>query len=82
MKSEKESSFKVLFSLKIPTDFFSVAVAPLLSSTKDFQISTLDTILFRLCVFLAAEQRTYVLIYLALHMNGVKKDSGFSYLKG
>ncbi|CAK8725111.1 hypothetical protein KKHLCK_15890 [Candidatus Electrothrix laxa] len=42
MKSEKESSFKILFFLKIPADFFSVAVAPLLSSIKDLQVSLPD----------------------------------------
>jgi hypothetical protein len=41
MKSKKESSFKVLF-LKIPAAFFSVAVSPLFSSTKDLQVALPD----------------------------------------
>ncbi|RWX43338.1 hypothetical protein H206_02886 [Candidatus Electrothrix aarhusensis] len=42
MKSEKESFFKVLFSLEIPADFFSVAILPLLFSTKNLQVAQQD----------------------------------------
>ena len=42
MKSKKESSFKVLFPLEISADFFSVAILPLLFSTKDLQVSLPD----------------------------------------